>query len=347
MKNKQLKFLSSIKKDKELINFYEKNKKKNLKIGTDCSGIEAPIHALDLMKVNYNHIFSSEINENCIKVIEYNHKPKYIFRNIMKRNHKKLEPIDIYICGFPCQSFSSASAGKRLGFEDKERGNIFFHCFDTIKYTKPKVFILENVKGLTTHDNGNTFKIVMEKLNSLKNYIINYNILNTKNYGIPQNRPRIYIVGINKKYILKDKKLNFPPPTIDLKLNVDDLMDILPKDKHIEYSKITPHMKEILKNKKVSSRKNWIVNINSSLPEFSTKMENISPCLLAGNSAFYVSSKKRRLTEKEALRLQGFSDMLKIPSDISKSQIYKQAGNTMSVNVLIFIFREIFKILKL
>ena len=101
-------------------------------------------------------------------------------------------------------------------------------------------------------------------------------------------------------------------------------------------------MKNIIRRSNIKQGDNWIINVNSSMPEFSTKMKDMSPCLLAGNSAFYISSKKRKFTEYEALMLQGF------PSDINtdnipRSQIYKQAGNSMSVNVLSFLFNEIFK----
>ena len=310
-----------------------KNNKK-YKVGTDCSGIEAPVQALKLLNVNYDHIFSSDINKYCIKFIKQNHNPKYIYDDITNRKHKNIPDIDIYVAGFPCQAFSSQSAGKRKGFDDT-RGTIFFHCLETIKHSKPNIFILENVKGLVNHDNGNTFKIILDKLNKLKIYNIYYKILNTKNFGIPQNRPRIYIIGIKKSR--QKKKFIFPEP----KLYKYNMNDYLSDNNDNKYRRITPHMKNIIKRSKVNEKENWLINVNSSLPEFSTKMKDLSPCLLAGNSAFYITSKKRKITEREALMLQGFPNNLNF-NDIPQSQIYKFAGNSMSVNVIAHLFRNIF-----
>lgn len=332
-----------IKKTKKKMPFFYKiktlrNKNKNSKIyrvGTDCSGIEAPIQALKLLGIKINHIFSSDIDKHCIQFIKQNYKPKIIYNDITKRKHKSVPYIDIYVAGFPCQAFSSESAGKRQGFND-DRGTIFFHCFETIKNKKPKIIVLENVRGLLTHDSGNTFKFIINKLKRLKIYNIYYKLLNTKHFGIPQNRPRIFIVCIKKT--IQKKEFVFPKE----ETYSYNISDYLTNNNNKQYRKITPHMKNIIRRSNIKQSDNWIINVNSSMPEFSTKMKDISPCLLAGNSAFYISSKKRKFTEHEALMLQGF------PSDINtdnipRSQIYKQAGNSMSVNVLSFLFNEIFK----
>ena len=312
-----------------------KNNIKTYKIGTDCSGIEAPIQALKLLNVKLNHIFSSDIDKFCIQFIKQNYNPKIIYNDITKRNHKEVPYIDIYVAGFPCQAFSSQSAGKRKGFDDA-RGTIFFHCLETIKNTKPKIIILENVKGLLTHDNGNTFKVIINKLKGLKIYNIYYKLLNTKHFGIPQNRPRIFIICIKKT--IQKKEFIFPKEEI---FNYN-ITNYLTTNRNKKYRQITPHMKNIIKRSNIKETDNWIINVNSSLPEFSTKMKNISPCLLAGNSAFYISSKKRKFTEQEALMLQGFPSDINM-NNIPRSQLYKQAGNSMSVNVLSFLFNEIFK----
>ena len=321
-----------------------KKNQKILKIGTDCSGIEAPIQALKNLRIPHRHVFSCENNPYAQQAINLNYNPEYFYDNITSRDHKSLPEIDMYVCGFPCQSFSSESAGKRQGFDDKKgRGIIFFHCLQVIQHKQPKIFVLENVKGLLTHDGGNTFQTIINLLESLKTYNIFYKLLNTKNYGLPQNRERIYIVGIRKNIM----KTHFRfPEQIPLKFTVADFLSILPKETHAEYSKITPHMRKIIEDSGVNESENWVINVNTGMKEFATKLKDISPCLLAGNSAFYVTSYQRKITEKEALTLQGFPRNF-CTDNIPKSQVYRMAGNTMSVNVLMHLFREIFKVVDL
>ena len=185
-----------------------------LRVGTDCSGIEAPIQALLQIGVKFKHVFSSDIDKFCIQSIKANYNPKIIFGDITKLNLKDVPDIDLYVCGFPCQSFSIL--GKQRGFADI-RGNIFFSCINVIKNKKPKYFILENVKGLFTHNKGNTWFIIQNELKELEKYgyYIKYKILNTKDYGIPQNRERIYIVGVKDEnyfeWPLKLKMNNLHP----------------------------------------------------------------------------------------------------------------------------------------
>lgn len=322
--------------------------KKELAIGTDCSGTEAPIQAFKLMNIKHKHVFSSDNDKYVKQNIEFNYKPEMFFDNISTRNHKILPKLDVYVCGFPCQSFSML--GKRLGFDDKIKGTIFFDCFSTIKYTHPTVFVLENVKGLLNHDNGQTFATIIDCLNSLKTYNIYYKILNTNDYGIPQNRERVYIIGINKTH---DKGFKYPNP-IPLNIGVNDLLDdhINPDDHEFIYRPITEHMhdvlEELVKNNKIDDlRKPWIVNLNVSTAQRTTPMLNISPTLLAGNGAgciFYITSLHRHMTPTEYMKLQGFHP--KFTSIVGHKETYKQLGNAMSVNVLCFLFSNIFKYVK-
>ena len=110
------------------------------------------------------------------------------------------------MAGFPCQAFSHA--GLKKGFEDI-RGTLFFDVARILKEKRPKAFLLENVKGLIAHDNGNTFKVILETLNEL-GYEVHYKILNTKDFNIPQNRERIYIVGFLKEVVLNSSVFDFP-----------------------------------------------------------------------------------------------------------------------------------------
>ena len=302
-----------------------------LKVGTDCSGIEAPIMALQQLKIKHKHMFSSDIDENCRKVIRHNYKPKRIYNDITTRNHHTLPSIDIYVAGFPCQAFSGLRHDAQ-GFNDP-RGTIFFECLETIRLTQPKCFLLENVRGLLSHDDGKTFQIIMNSLKNLKKYHLYSQVLNTQDYGLPQNRPRIYIVGIDKK--LKGSKNFKLPEPFSLKIKVSDLMDKSLKVKE----NLTPNMISVIKNrvskKNGDMRDNYIVNANGSLNGFGSAMKEISPCLLANAFNFYSTKYKRFLTSREYLRLQGFPDTF-IPLD-NERITKKQAGNSMSVNVLMLL----------
>ena len=193
-----------------------------LRIGTDCSGIEAPIQALTQLGIPFTHVFSSDIDKFCIQSIKANYEPEILFGDkngsfpngdIRTRNIDDVPDIDLYVCGFPCQPFSVA--GEKKGFEDK-RGNVFWSCLEVIEKKQPKYFILENVKGLLGHDKpagtkrgkyGNTFNVIWTALLELEKYgyKVNWKVMNTKDYGIPQNRERIYFVGTKSVFEWPDK----------------------------------------------------------------------------------------------------------------------------------------------
>ena len=311
---------------------------KKLKIGTDCSGIEAPIIALEELDINFDHVFSCDndplIKENILHQFE----PKYYYDDILKRDNSKLKDIDIYFCGFPCQSFSTA--GKREGFEKpNDEGIIFFSCWDLIKKKNPKIFVLENVKGLITHEKGETFEIILEQLEKLKKYNIFYEVLNTCDYNLPQRRERIFIVGIRKD--IQKKEFNFPKP-MKLTNNLDDIL--LDKKKY-KKDILTPARKEVVKNKKkkynIKPNENWIINLNASFP-YATTLKDLSPCLITTCNLFYLTKYNRFLTTRECMRLQGFPDDYELITE-SKNKYYKQVGNSISVNILCYLLIEIFK----
>lgn len=202
-----------------------------IKIGTDCSGIEAPIQALIRLGVDFEHVFSSDIDKHVKKVSESIYKPSIFYDDLMLRDNTKAPRADIYIAGFPCQTFSIA--GKRKGFDDV-RGTVFFGCADYIRQQQPCIFILENVKGILSHDNGTTLKTINELLSGNGGthngqlsfgyyddglgYHIYTQILNTKNYGIPQNRERWFCIGFKEP-----RNFRFPKP-FPLKLRLKDLL---------------------------------------------------------------------------------------------------------------------------
>ena len=297
-----------------------------LRVGTDCSGIEAPIQALMQLNIPFKHVFCSDIDKFVIQSIKANYKPDTIFGdkdgpfkdgNILTRNIDNVPDIDLYIAGFPCQPFSIA--GDRRGLNDP-RGTVFYSCLKVIETKQPKYFILENVKGLMTHDKGNTWNIMWDLLKKLERfgYVVKWKVLNTKDYGIPQNRERLYIVGC------KDKDFDWPEKKVmdDLKNYVDH------DDNNIFLSTTLEKFKE--KMKKIP---NGSIFINLCFLKFTSfpKSNILCPCIDAQGSLYNVV-KKRYANTKEKLNLQGFN--LTFKQVVSDSQLNKQLGNSMSVNVL-------------
>ena len=302
-----------------------------LRVGTDCSGIEAPIQALMQLNIPFKHVFCSDIDKYVIQSIKANYKPEIIFGDkdglfkdgdITKRNIDDVPDIDLYIAGFPCQPFSSA--GDRRGLNDP-RGTVFYSCLKVIETKQPKYFILENVKGLMTHDKGNTWNIMCNLLKELERfgYIVKWKLLNTKDYGIPQNRERIYIVGC------KDKDFEWPEKKVmdDLKNYVDE-----------EDNKIF-----ITKRK----NKNRIINLpkDSIFIDYNFFKNNTylnsniwAPCLNT-NTGLWCNKMNRYANIKEYFLLQDFP--LTFKQVVSDSQLKKQLGNSMSVNVLKCLFEKI------
>ena len=206
--------------------------KTRLKVGTDFSGIGAPEMALNNLGIDYEQVFSCEIDKYARDSYDAIHKaPGKFYIDITKRNHKDVEQLDLYVAGFPCQAFSNN--GHRKGFDDV-RGTLFFDVADFIRINQPKMFILENVKGLLTHDNGKTYQTITDILTNCGGtlngqmsldvfddglgYHVYAQVLNTKDYGIPQNRERIFIVGF------KDFRSFSFPKTEPLRLRLKDVL---------------------------------------------------------------------------------------------------------------------------
>ena len=302
-------------------------KKRPLRIGTDCSGIDAPIVALMQMKIPFSHEFSSEIDKHCIATIKANFNPKIIFGDMMNRKLKDIPDIDLYVCGFPCQPFSLA--GKRDGVRDP-RGTIFWECLRVIRYKKPMIFVLENVKGLLCIDGGETFKTMISELKKLKVYSVYWKVLNTADYGIPQSRKRVFIVGILKKNEKEGFEWPIPVPCRSLEEFVD-WDDII-------MSTITQRQKTQLQTIKKTA---YFIDLNFNFHTYPNS-DKICPTLTAHNQVF--NCKLRRLMNvKEFLQLQGFP--IDFRYTVSHSRIKQQLGNSMSVNVLVCLFKSIFQTL--
>lgn len=272
-------------------------------------------------ELNGENVFSSEIDKFASKTYEVNFKNK-ISGDIKLISEKTIPPFDILLAGFPCQPFSNA--GLKKGFKD-ERGMLFFEIKRIIKYHLPKVILLENVKGLKNHKNGTTL-IKMKKILNEVGYKVYDKILNAKNFGVPQNRERIYIVGF-----LKEKKIfNFPKSQkIQTKLG-----DILEKNVENKYT-ISNKLWEGHKRRKTKHKAKGNGFGYSLFDKNSPYTSTISARYYKDGSEILIKQKNqnpRKLTPREAARLQGFPEDFDIP--VSDNQAYKQFGNAVAIPVI-------------
>ena len=245
----------------------------------------------------------------------------------------KISDHDILLAGFPCQPFSRA--GKMMGMKDP-RGNLFYNIRDILNKKKPYCFLLENVRGLLSNDGGNTFKIILKELNDL-HYYTNYKVLNSKDFGLPQNRSRVYIVGF------KDlNNFEFPIPKIK-PMKVGDILENNIDDKYTISDKLwESHQRRKKENLKISRGFGY-----SLVDEFSSHTRTLSARYYKDGSEILIKQEgknPRKLTPREALNLQGFPKSFKI--NVSDNQAFKQIGNSVSVPVIREIAKEIIHYLK-
>lgn len=296
-----------------------------LRVGTDCSGIEAPIQALKNCHIPFHHVFSCEQDENCIESITANYHPESFYQDMTDRDVHSLPSIDLYVCGFPCQPFSNA--GSRQGVEDEQgRGQLFWYCLDVIAKKKPKYVVLENVKGFVSIHDGEPFSELLSHLSSLS-YQVTWNILNTKDYGIPQQRDRLYIVAIQSS-LRQSFEWPDPQPMKELWKFVDT------KDNESEpipeFVKRSGLLKRIPKD-------SIFIDIGFTQSNF-VNSGVVSPCITTQGNLWCVPM-KRHASIKECLQLQGFPKSFR--QVVSDRQLKKQIGNSMSVNVLEAIFKKL------
>jgi len=273
------------------------------------------------------NVFSSEWDSSAQSMYAENFGEKP-FGDINDIEPRDIPNHDILLAGFPCQPFSIA--GKGLGFEDT-RGTLFFNIEAIIKEKQPQAFLLENVKRLTTHDNGNTFRIITNNLKEL-GYTVYHKVFNSLDFGVPQKRERIYIVGFKENiHFSFPKPLGYYRPLSEILENDDEIpqsyfVSARLKEKRLAALKTIPPKPSI-----------WHENIGG----------NISPlpyscALRAGGSYNYLLvNGERRLTSREMLRLQGFPDSFKI--NVPYSQARKIAGNSVTVPVIKAIAGEVIK----
>ena len=277
---------------------------------------------------NTRIVFANDMIKASKDTYDLNFNHKLTLGDINEIDNNTIPPHDILTAGFPCQPFSIA--GKREGFND-ERSNVFWKILSIIDHHKPICIILENVKNLLTHDNKKTFSIIKEQLET-RGYLIKYKILNTSDItGIPQNRERIYIVALKSKDIYDKFNLDFPK--IEKKEIIDLLESNIPdKYYYTDKSKIWDLLsKSVTKQNCVYQYRRVYVRENKS---------NVCPTLTAnmgsgGHNVPIILDNKgiRKLTPKECFNFQGFPSSYKLPP-LSDSNLYKLAGNSVSVPIV-------------
>lgn len=307
----------------------EKSKFTFIDLFAGIGGIRLPFSEL-----GYKCVFSSEWDKHAQKTYLANF-GEMPFGDICRESTKRFIPesFDVLLAGFPCQAFSIM--GKRKGFEDT-RGTLFFEVASILKAHKPKAFLLENVKQLTTHDSGKTFQTILSVLSEL-GYAYKWQILNALDFGVPQKRERVIIVGFLDNVLIDEFDFSFTKKEYSL-------ADILEKDEDVDP---TLFASDVIVKKRLERTAGKRVFYPSVWHE--NKSGNISvldyACALRTGASYnyLLINGKRRPSSRELLRLQGFPDNYKIA--VSHTEIRKQTGNSVAVPMIREIAKKINEIL--
>ena len=354
--------------------------------GSDFSGVGAFDQALKRLNIDYKTIFACDMDKYARQTyIDNFNEPIYYPKNVYERDIPK-KSIDIYMTSPPCQAFSLA--GKRKG-ETEKRGILFYNSHEFILENKPRFFIFENVKGLLSDDGGKTFQRWIDYLGGKSvngnptifpheesvPYHIYYKVLNSKDYGVPQNRERIFIIGIRED---SDNNFSFPKP-YHLVKRLKDVLEDTVEEKYFLSEKMTEKITFELKNngevanlnkggergsvygektdamscltatdykqpKQVMIEKIGKINNSQSGAIYSTNGVAVTQTGCGGGQGaktglYKIEKGIRRLTPRECFRLMDFDENFKWT--VSDSQAYKQAGNSIVVNVLCEIIKKL------
>lgn len=381
--------LEEIYKEVEKTGVFEKKPKNSMSIATVFSGIGAIEWALKRMNIDHNIVFAcdngdieveiedeeglreeikkletaDEQNEHIRKIYESRRKTNFVKQTYLENYEleekdflydvrfidgtKYKGQVDLFVGGSPCQSFSIM--GHQRGLEDT-RGTLFYDFARLVKEIEPNVFIYENVQGMLKHDGGNTWKVIHDTFLSL-GYKIYYKLLDAKDYGIPQTRRRVFVVGfkedINGFEFPKEQELNYKMQDFletsvkyggyksvggDIKLNYESgHID----EKHFLSEKVLKHVMS-------TGTKGYYIKPEIDLEIARPLLSTMHKMHRAGVDNYVtLNGKVRRLTPRECLRLMGYDDTFK--QVVSDTQMYKQAGNSIVVDVLINLMESIIK----
>ena len=304
-------------------------------------------------------IYSSEFDSQAQKtyLANYGDMP---FGDITKESTKSFIPknFDVLCAGFPCQAFSLA--GKRLGFKDETRGTLFFQVEDILRRHQPKAFFLENVKGLAIHDHGRTLKTILEHLDDAGYTVVPPKILNAMDYGVPQHRERIYIVGFRKDLGIKADDFHYPEPTTpgDKRPKFRDVME--DHEVSVKYYLSTQYIETLKRHKARHAAKGngfgyEIIDINGVSNAIvvggmgrernliiDNRLTNFTPITHIKGVVNHEGI--RRMTPREWARLQGFPDTFRIV--VADASAYKQFGNSVAVPAIQATAEQLLQLLK-
>lgn len=271
------------------------------------------------------------------------------FGDITKERTKSFIPkqFDILCAGFPCQPFSIAgvskknSLGRETGFRDKTQGTLFFDVADIISRYRPKAFFLENVKNLTSHDKGNTFRIIRETLEEL-NYSIHYQVMDGQTY-VPQHRERIMIVGFDKKVFKGKEVFTFPEQQSATK-SVKDILEPIVDEKYTLSDKLWSYLQNYAEKHKAKGNGfgYGLVDLNGITRTLSARYYKDGSEILIPQSG---GKNPRRLSPRECARLMGYPDNY-IINAVSDVQAYRQCGNSVVVPLITAVSGQIVKTIK-
>ena len=356
------------------------NPSRVLHVGTSFSGIGAIEHSLKQLGINYKIEFAGDIDDNCKKAYFANYEIKegQWHSDVHDFDATRYKgQIDLFVGGAPCQAFSLR--GKHGGFEDT-RGTLFREFARIVKECQPKVFIFENVKGMLSHDRGRTWRVIKSTFEDYCGYDVYYQVLNGKDYGIPQSRERIFCIGFKEetefkypapiplektvydflqntfesKYLLKQKGVNFITRSINYQKSYTqvngDIMLCQKRNQQFNWhgdfvyhpklmsDPLTPESDEHLY--KVSDYEENYYTIKHPERYALVSVSNEKACMkkVSVNEIDVNYGRFRKFTPRECLRLMGFDDSFNIV--VSDTEAYKQAGNSIIVNVLIAILKE-------
>ena len=307
-----------------------------LRVGTDCSGIEAPIQAFENLDVEFKHVFSSDKDPHVQQMIRANFAGHHIYEDLTKRDHAQVPDCDVYVAGWPCQG--NSSAGKRKGFADA-RSQVFHSVVAYIRCHQPRLVLLENVENLLKVNGGKDFHEVVGVLKGLGSYDVKWKLLNTKDHGVPQNRSRVYFVCIRND---ADQGTFTWPEPLGATPGIDRFLDtreaspawtneFAPRLGSQASDTFDANMEALNDQDADPLNQPHLFQVNCS-KAWSIVMRDTSPCLMT-NCRIWISHYGRELNLAEKCRLQGMSPR-RLNVVVSKTQFAKQLGNSMSVNVL-------------
>lgn len=286
-------------------------------------------------------VFSSEWNKYAQQTYEANF-GEVPFGDITKIDAKEIPDHDILLGGFPCQPFSLAgvskknSLGRAHGFKDKTQGTLFFDIKRILATKKPKLFLLENVKNLVSHDGGNTFRVIHSTLKDL-GYSVHFKVLDGSSF-VPQHRERIFIVGFRNEVFGKNKEFSFP----ELEKCKVTIGDILEREADPRFT-LSNHLWMYLRKYAEKHREKGngfgfgLVELDGITRTLSARYHKDGSEILIPQS----NKNPRRLTPRECARLLGYPDNFKIP--VSDTQAYRQFGNSVVVPLVHAVGNQIIK----